>query len=149
MDFFPRQYFSPRISNFVKFDDIFRSGKWICYFPGCVLTLCWHSSRIMAQGNRPTGHVNSWYIFMPHIDLSVATFWVYQESCLADTVHSMPSTVVRVDDWWPLLCTWWGKWAEQPPKKIMKQSKGWNNLQICPHRDSNMVVVICGPTRYR
>ena len=34
------------------------------------------------------------------------------------------------------LCTRWAKWAERPPK-VTKRSERWNNLQICPRRDSN------------
>ena len=42
-----------------------------------------------------------------------------------------------VDGWWftATLCRRFAKWAERPPK-VMKRSQRWNNLQICPRRDS-------------
>ena len=36
----------------------------------------------------------------------------------------------------PLLCTWWAKWAEWPPK-VMKRSERWNAHRICQSWDSN------------
>ena len=36
----------------------------------------------------------------------------------------------------PVMCIWWAKWAERPPK-VMKRSQLLNTLQICPRRDSN------------
>ena len=55
------------------------------------------------------------------------------------------NTMMKIDVLRPLLQA---KWAERSPK-VMRRSKRRNNLQICPRRDWNNVVMICGPTRYR
>ena len=53
-------------------------------------------------------------------------------SCSCHQVaHTMMIDVLR-----PVLCTWLAKWAERP-LEVMKRSQRWNNLQICPRRDSN------------
>jgi len=51
----------------------------------------------------------------------------------------MMMMMMMIDVLRPLLCTWWAKWAEWPPK-VMKRSQRWNTLQIGPHRDSNASV---------
>jgi len=41
----------------------------------------------------------------------------------------------------PLLRTLEAKWAERPPK-VMKQSHRWNNFQMCPRRDWNILIFL-------
>ena len=49
----------------------------------------------------------------------------------------------------PFLCTCYAKWAKRPPK-VMKRSQRWNNLQICPRRDSNTdpFIIVLGGMKY-
>ena len=44
--------------------------------------------------------------------------------------------MLMIDVLRPLLHTWYAKWTERPPN-VMKWSKIWITLQMCPRRDSN------------